>query len=405
MTNVPAGKPKIVPITGAGGCAQAMRQINPDVVAAFPITPSTQIVEDFSAFVANGQVDTEFVTVESEHSAMSACIGASAAGGRVMTATSSAGMAYMWELLYVAASMRQPVLMSLVNRALTGPINIHCDHSDSMGARDAGWIQLYSENNQEAYDNLVMAARIAEHPDVRLPLMVCQDGFITSHSIQTMQLEDDKAVRAFVGPYKPYHSILDTKHPVTWGALDLQDYYIEHKRGQEQAMRNALRVIQEVSNDFAKTFGRQYDLFEGYRLEDAEIVLVALNSAAGEIKEVIDELRAKSDEKVGLLKIRSFRPFPYAQIGQALSHAQIVTVLDRSASFGAHGPLFTEISTAVYNYATSRPLLLAHTFGLGGRELTLRHIEHIISESRICLDKGEVGNRQGLWVNVRGDKL
>ncbi|MBP7372954.1 MAG: hypothetical protein KA923_08990, partial [Opitutaceae bacterium] len=176
MTHVSSGKPKIVPITGAGACAQAMRQINPDVVAAFPITPSTQVVEDFSTFVANGQVDTEFVTVESEHSAMSACIGASAAGGRVMTATSSAGMAYMWELLYVAASMRQPVLMSLVNRALTGPINIHCDHSDSMGARDSGWIQLYSENNQEAYDNLVMAARIAEHPDVRLPLMVCQDG-------------------------------------------------------------------------------------------------------------------------------------------------------------------------------------------------------------------------------------
>jgi pyruvate ferredoxin oxidoreductase alpha subunit len=249
-----------------------------------------------------------------------------------------------------------------------------------------------------------MAARIAEHPDIRLPLMVCQDGFITSHSIQTMQLEDDKAVRSFVGPYKPYHSLLDTKHPVTWGALDLQDYYIEHKRGQEQAMRHALRVIQEVSDDFAKTFGRQYGLFEEYRLEDADIVIVALNSAAGEIKEVIDEMRSKG-EKVGLLKIRSFRPFPYAEIGRALSNARIVTVLDRSASFGAHGPLFTEISTAVCNYSHNRPLLLAHTFGLGGRELTLRAIEHIISESRICIDKGEVGDRQGFWVNVRGDKL
>jgi len=398
-----APKLKPVAITGAGACAQAMRQINPDVVAAFPITPSTQIVEDFSVFVANGQVETEFVTVESEHSAMSACIGASAAGGRVMTATSSAGMAYMWEMLYVAASMRQPVLMSLVNRALTGPINIHCDHSDSMGARDAGWIQLYSENNQEAYDNLVMAASIAEHEDVRLPLMVCQDGFIISHSIQTMQLEDDKAVKAFIGPHKPYHSILDTDHPTTWGALDLQDYYIEHKRGQDQGMRNALRVIQEVSDDFAKTFGRSYGLFEEYRLDDAEIVMVAIGSAAGEIKEVIDELRTKG-EKVGLLKIRSFRPFPYAQIGLALGNAKIVTVLDRSASFGAHGPLFTEISTAVYNYAPGRPLLLGHTYGLGGRELTMRHIEHVFAESRICLDKGEVGNRQGLWLNVRGDK-
>lgn len=403
MKQVTAGTPTIVPITGAGACAQAMRQINPDVVAAFPITPSTQVVEDFSTFVANGEVDTEFVTVESEHSAMSACIGASASGGRVMTATSSAGMAYMWELLYVAASMRQPVLMTLVNRALTGPINIHCDHSDSMGARDSGWIQLYSENNQEAYDNLVMAARIAEHPEVRLPLMVCQDGFITSHTIQTMQLEDDAAVRAFVGPFQPYHSILDTDHPVTWGALDLQDYHIEHKRGQDQAMRTALRVIQEVSDEFAKTFGRQYGLFEDYRLDDAEIVLIALSSAAGEIKEVIDEMRTKG-EKVGLLKIRSFRPFPYTAIGQALSKAKIVTVLDRSVSMGAHGPLFTEITTAVYNYSANRPLLLAQTFGLGGRELTLRHIEHIIVESRACIEKGEVGHRQGMWINVRGDK-
>ena len=403
MTNGTTEKPKLVAITGAGACAQAMRQINPDVVAAFPITPSTQVVEDFSTFVANGEVDTEFVTVESEHSAMSACIGASAAGGRVMTATSSAGMAFMWELLYVAASMRQPVLMTLVNRALSGPVNIHCDHSDSMGARDAGWIQLYSENNQEAYDNLVMAARIAEHPEVRLPLMVCQDGFITSHSIQTMQLEDDQAVRTFVGPHTPYHSILDTDHPVSWGALDLQDYYIEHKRGQEEAMRNALRVIQEVADDFAKTFGRQYGLFEAYRLDGADIVLVVLSSAAGEIKEVIDEMRAKG-EKVGLLKIRSFRPFPYAAIATALAHAKIVTVLDRSASFGAHGPLFTETTTAVYNYSTSRPLIMGQTFGLGGRELTLPHIEHIIRESRRCVDKGEVGNRQGLWINVRGDK-
>ena len=403
MKHATTGTPKIVPITGAGACAEAMRQINPDVVAAFPITPSTQVVEDFSTYVANGQVDTEFVTVESEHSAMSACIGASAAGGRVMTATSSAGMAYMWELLYVAASMRQPVLMTLVNRALTGPINIHCDHSDSMGARDTGWIQLYSETNQEAYDNLVMAARIAEHPEVRLPLMVCQDGFITSHSIQTMQLEDDAAVCAFVGPHMPYHSILDTDRPCTWGALDLQDYYIEHKRSQEEGMRNALRVIQEVSDDFARTFGRSYGLFEEYRLDDAEIALVALSSAAGEIKEVIDQLRSKG-EKVGLLKIRSFRPFPYAQIAQALSRAKIVTVLDRSASFGAHGPVFVEINTAVYNYSANRPLLLGQTYGLGGRELTLRHIEHIIGESRLCLDKGAVGDRQGRWINVRGDK-
>lgn len=402
MSQKPTGKPRIVPITGAGAMAEAMRQINPDVVAAFPITPSTQVVEDFAQFVADGKVDTEFVTVESEHSAMSACIGASAAGGRVMTATSSAGMAYMWELLYVAASMRQPILLTLVNRALSGPINIHCDHSDSMGARDAGWIQLYSENNQEAYDNMLMAPLIAEHADVRLPIMVCQDGFIISHSIQTMQLEDDAKVKAFIGEHKPYYPLFDTAKPVTWGALDLQDYYIEHKRGQEQGMKNALRVIEEVSEKFAKTFGRKYDLFEGYLLDDAEIVMVTIGSSAGEIKEVIDELRSKG-EKVGLLKIRSFRPFPYKQIGEALGNARIVTVMDRSASFGAHGPLFAEISTALYNYCPSRPMLLGHTYGLGGRELTMQMIEHVFAESRICIDKGEVGPRQGQWLNVRGD--
>ena len=203
--------------------AEAMRQINPDVVAAFPITPSTQVVEDFAQYVADGRVKTELVTVESEHSAMSACIGASAAGGRVMTATSSQGLALMWEMLYVAASMRQPVVITLVNRTLSGPINIHCDHSDSMGARDCGWIQLYSETNQEAYDNLIMAPRIAEHLKIRLPIMVCLDGFIISHSIQTMQLEDDDKVRSFVGDYQPVYPLLNTDQPVSWGALDLQE--------------------------------------------------------------------------------------------------------------------------------------------------------------------------------------
>ena len=271
-----------------------------------------------------------------------------------------------------------------------------------MGARDAGWIQLYSENNQEAYDNMLMAPLIAEHADVRLPIMVCQDGFIISHSIQTMQLEDDAQVKAFIGEHKPYYPLFDTAKPVTWGALDLQDYYIEHKRGQEQGMKNALRVIEEVSEKFAKTFGRKYDLFEGYLLDDAEIVMVTIGSSAGEIKEVIDELRSKG-EKVGLLKIRSFRPFPYKQIGEALGNARIVTVMDRSASFGAHGPLFAEISTALYNYCPSRPMLLGHTYGLGGRELTMQMIEHVFAESRICIDKGEVGPRQGQWLNVRGD--
>ena len=390
---------KTVAITGAGAMSEAMRQINPDVVPAFPITPSTQVVEDFSQFVADGRVDSEMITVESEHSAMSACIGAAAAGGRVMTATSSAGMALMWEMLYIAASMRQPIVMTLINRALSAPINIHADHSDSMGARDAGWIQLYAENNQEAYDNLIMAPRIAEHMDVRLPVMVCMDGFIISHCVQTMKLEEDAAVRAFIGELQSIYPVLDTAHPVTWGALDLQDYFIEHKRSQHMAMRAAKGVIAAVSDEFAARFGRKYDLFESYHLDDAERVIVAINSVAGEIKEVIDERRAAGD-RVGLLKIRSFRPFPYEEIAAALANAKIVTVLDRSDSMGAYGPLFVEIRAALFD-APAKPLVYNRIYGLGGRELFMSDIHAIFEESKACLAAGRV-EKLFDYLKVRG---
>ncbi|MBT3312750.1 MAG: pyruvate ferredoxin oxidoreductase [Desulfobacterales bacterium] len=390
---------KILAITGAGAMSQAMRQINPDVVPAFPITPSTQVVEDFSQFVADGLVDTEFITVESEHSAMSACIGASIAGGRVMTATSSAGMALMWEMLYVASSMRQPVVLTLINRAMSAPINIHADHSDSMGARDAGWIQLYSESNQEAYDNLIMAPRIAEASDVRLPIMICLDGFIISHCVQTMQMEDDDKVREFIGEFKPAYSLLDTENPVSWGALDLQDYYIEHKRAQHMAMQNAKESIKLVSEEFYQCFGRKYELFESYCLDDAERVIIAINSIAGEIKEVVDDLRNKG-EKVGLLKIRSFRPFPYEEIAESLKSAKIVTVLDRSESMGAYGPLFTEIRTALFD-VPDRPMVYNRMFGLGGRELFMSDIQNIFEESNRYLENGKV-EKVFDYLNVRG---
>lgn len=391
---------KTIAITGNGAMAEAMRQINPDVVAAFPITPSTQVIEDFAKFVANGNVDTELITVESEHSAMSACIGASVAGGRVMTATSSNGMALMWEMLYIAASMRQPVLMTLVNRAMSAPINIHCDHGDSMGARDAGWIQLYAENHQEAYDNMLMAPVIAEHMDVRLPVMICMDGFLISHSVETMQIEDDKKVKDFVGEHTSLNTIFDTDNPVTWGALDLQDYYIEHRRGQLEAMNNAQSVVENVSKKFAEQFGRKYEVFESYRLEDADRVVVAINSVAGEIKEVIDELREQG-EKVGLLKIRMFRPFPYSDIADALKNAKIVTVMDRSTSMGAYGPLFSEISNALYT-APTKPMLYNRTYGLGGREMLLDDIKDVFTESKEYLDNGKV-ETMFKFLNVRGD--
>ncbi|NOY68221.1 MAG: pyruvate ferredoxin oxidoreductase [Deltaproteobacteria bacterium] len=390
---------KIVAITGAGAMSECMRQINPDVVPAFPITPSTQVIEDFSQFVADGKVDTEMITVESEHSAMSACIGAAAAGGRVMTATSSAGMALMWEMLHIAASMRQPVVMSLINRALSAPINIHADHSDSMGARDAGWIQLYAENNQEAYDNLIMAPKIAEHMDVRLPIMVCMDGFIISHCVQTMQLEDDNKVKEFIGEFESTYPVLDTQHPATWGALDLQDYYMEHKRAQHMAMKNAKDVIEKVSTEFANIFGRKYELFESYRLDDAERVIIAINSVCGEIKEVIDERREAGD-KVGLLKIRSFRPFPYEEIAQALEGVKIVTVLDRSESMGAYGPLFVEIRAALFD-EPEKPMVYNRIFGLGGRELFMSDIHDIFEENKTYLETGKVEKRFD-YLKVRG---
>jgi pyruvate ferredoxin oxidoreductase alpha subunit len=391
--------PKTIAITGNGAMAEAMRQINPDVVAAFPITPSTQVIEDFAKFVADGKVDTELITVESEHSAMSACIGASVAGGRVMTATSSNGLALMWEMLYIAASMRQPVLMTVVNRAISAPINIHCDHGDSMGARDAGWIQFYAENNQEAYDNMIMAPVIGENMEVRLPVMVCMDGFIISHSIETMEIEEDQKVRDFIGEHTALNSLLDTDNPVTWGALDLHDYYIEHRRGQQEAMYRAKSVIEDVSMRFGEEFGRKYDLFESYCLDDADRVVVAINSVAGEIKEVIDELREQG-EKVGLLKIRLFRPFPYAEIAQALKGCKIVTVMDRSTSMGAYGPLFSEISNALYD-AEAKPLLYNRTYGLGGREMLLDDIKDVFNESKEYLNRGKV-EKMFDFLNVRG---
>ena len=288
-------------LSGNEAAAIAMKQINPDVVAAFPITPSTEIPQYFSSFVSNGQVDTEFVAVESEHSAMSACIGAQAAGGRAMTATSANGLSLMWEMVYIASSLRLPIVMSLVNRAVSEPLNIHNDHSDAMGARDSGWIMLFSENNQEAYDNLLMAHRIAEHKDVLLPLMVCQDGFITSHSIENIELLEDDKVKEFVGKYNPEHYLLNHKEPIAVGPLDLQAYLFEHKAQQGIAMRNAKKVIAEVSAEFEQLTGRKYEFFEKYKMDDAEQVIVCMNSTAGTAKAAV-ETKAVKQLKVTLVR-------------------------------------------------------------------------------------------------------
>ena len=378
-------------LSGNEAAATAMKQINPDVVAAFPITPSTEIPQYFSTFVANGTVDTEFVAVESEHSAMSACIGSQAAGARTMTATSANGLSLMWEMIYIASSLRLPIVMSLVNRAVSGPLNIHNDHSDAMGVRDAGWIMLFSENNQEAYDNLLMAHRIAEHKDVQLPLMVCQDGFITSHSIENIELEEDDKVKAFVGKYEPEHYLLNKKEPIAVGPLDLQGYLFEHKAQQAEAMKNAKNVILDVSKDFEKTFGRKYGLFEEYKLEDAEIAIVCMNSTAGTTKFVVDELRDKGI-KAGLLKIRVYRPFPGEEVAKALSHVKAVAVLDKSDSLNAiGGALFSDVTSSMFVNGVNVPTV-NYVYGIGGRDTTSTQIESVYSDLQEIAKVGKVEN-------------
>lgn len=366
-------------MSGNEAVAYAMKQINPDVMGAFPITPSTEIPQYFSTYVANGEVDTEFVAVESEHSAMSTCMAAQAAGGRAITATSSAGMALMWEMLYVTASARLPVTMALVNRALTGPININNDHSDSMGARDSGWIQLYAETNQEAYDNFVQAMPIGENREVRLPVMVCQDGFITSHAVENIELLDDEIVKNFVGEYEPEHYLLKKENPLAVGPYDISNYYMEHKKQQAEAMKNAKPVILEVARRFAEISGRSYGFFEAFEMEDAEVALVLIGSSAGTAKETVKQLR-KEGKKVGLVKIRVFRPFPMEELAETLNGVKAVAVMDKAESFSAcGGPLFAEVRSALYDLE-NRPKTINYVYGLGGRDICVEDFAMIYDQ-------------------------
>ena len=378
-------------LSGNEAAATAMKQINPDVVAAFPITPSTEIPQYFSTFVSNGTVNTEFVAVESEHSAMSACIGAEAAGGRAMTATSANGLSLMWEMIYIASSLRLPIVMSLVNRAVSGPLNIHNDHSDAMGVRDSGWIMLFSENNQEAYDNLIMAHRIAESKDVLLPLMVCQDGFITSHSIENIELIEDDKVKKFVGTYNPEHYLLNNKEHMAIGPLDLQSYLFEHKRAQEQAMINSKKVILDVANDFEKMTGRKYGFFEEYKLDDAEIAIVCMNSTAGTAKFTADRLREQGI-KAGVLKIRVFRPFPAKEIAEALAGLKAIAVLDKADSLNAAGgALYTDITSGLYTNNINVPVV-NYVYGIGGRDTTQAQLESVYKDLQDIVNGGNIGN-------------
>lgn len=375
-------------MSGNEAVAYAIRQVNPDVMPAFPITPSTEIPQMVSTFIANGEMDTEFIPVESEHSSMSATIGAEAAGARSMTATSSAGLALMWEELLLAASNRMPCVLTLVNRTLSGPININCDHSDGMGARDTGWIQIYAENNQEAYDNFIQAFPIAEDPRVHLPVMVCQDGFITSHAVENIELLEDGSVQEFVGEYQPEEYLLNPGKPIAVGPYSVSNYAMEAKKNQEIALENSKEVILEIAKKFATVSGRDYGLFEEYRTEDADYIMLIIGSAAGTAKQAVDDLREQG-KRVGVLKLRVFRPFPAEEIAQALRNCKAVAIMDRCESYnGNGGPLGSEVTSALF-----REKIMIETvnyiYGLAGRDFTVSDVNHVFAELEDMVEHGK----------------
>ena len=354
-------------MSGNEAVSYAIRQVNPDVMPAFPITPSTEIPQMVSTFIANGEIDTEFIPVESEHSAMSAAIGAEAAGARTMTATSSAGLALMWEELLLAASNRLPI--------------VNCDHSDGMGARDTGWIQIYAENNQEAYDNYIQAFPIAEDPRVHLPVMICQDGFITSHAVENIELLEDEHVRSFVGEYRPEEFLLNPGKPVSVGPYAISAYSMEAKRAQEAAMERAGEVILEVADRFHAMSGRSYGFFEEYRTKDADYLMVIMGSAAGTAKAAVDELREEG-HKVGIIKLRVFRPFPEKEIAEAIrrSGCKAVAIMDRCESYnGNSGPLGSEIPAGLFRNKVMVETV-NYIYGLAGRDFTVDHVKSVFAE-------------------------
>lgn len=386
-------------MSGNEAVSYAIRQVNPDVMPAFPITPSTEIPQMVSTYIANGQMDTEFIPVESEHSSMSAAIGAEAAGARSLTATSSAGLALMWEELLLAASNRMPLALTLVNRTLSGPININCDHSDGMGARDTGWIQIYAENNQEAYDNFIQAYPIAEHADVHLPIMICQDGFITSHAVENIELLEDDEVKNFVGEYEPQEYLLNPGNPIAVGPYSVSNYAMEAKKNQEIALENAKEVILEVAKKFEAMSGRKYGLFEEYRTEDADYIMLLIGSAAGTAKQAVDNLREQG-RKVGVIKLRVFRPFPAKELAEALKNCKAVAIMDRCESYnGNGGVLGSEVTAGLFRYKVMIEAV-NYIYGLAGRDFTVENVYEIFAELEDAVENGKE-IEQYKYVNLR----
>jgi len=404
VPKIPLEKQVRMAVNGDEAVAYAAKHSLVDVVAAYPITPQTIIVEKFSEFVADGEVHTEFVPVESEHSAMSAVVGAAAAGARAFTATASQGLALMWEILYIASSLRLPIVLAVANRALSAPINIHCDHSDAMGARDSSWIQLYVENTQEAYDTTIQAFKIAEDPEVLLPVMVNLDGFVLSHTLEDIYMLPEEEVHKFLGGYrkvtgrtyvdylgKEVEVKLDPANPQSFGPLDLYDYYFEHKVPQIEALKKAKEVVKRVNEEWYELTGRKYGdgVIDAWGVEDADIVVTVLGSTAGTVRHVAKQLR-KEGVKVGVVRIRLYRPFPFEEVADAIKGAKVVGVMDRALSFGSFGPSYLDIAAALYGLR-ERPLLVNYVYGLGGRDVPPSLVRKMFEELIEIGKKGEVG--------------
>ncbi|MDR0791649.1 MAG: pyruvate ferredoxin oxidoreductase [Methanomassiliicoccaceae archaeon] len=369
---------KDIAINGDTAIAMAWKQINPDVCSAYPITPQTIIVERFSDYVADGEVTTEFVCTESEHSALTVCIAAAAAGARTVTATASVGLGHMWEMLGIASGLRMPLTMAVANRALSAPINIHCDHGDAMASRDTGWLMIFAENVQEAYDNAIIAPRIAEHMDVQLPMMTCLDGFILTHAIERMTPIDTHAVKEFVGEYKAVYPLLDWKNPVTYGVMDSPDFYYEHRYQMKEAMDAALKVAEDVFRDFAKISGRKYSVVEEYKCDDADYIAVCLGSTFGTMKETVDILR-KEGKKVGVMMPRLFRPLPIEAIAKAVKGKKGVAVLDKFMTLGGYAPLYEDIVTSA-TCLDKMPKMYSYVYGLGGRDARVDVLKTVFTD-------------------------
>jgi pyruvate ferredoxin oxidoreductase alpha subunit len=379
-------KSKIKALSGGYAMAEALRQIHPDVMAVYPITPQTTIIETYAKFRADGLVETEIIQVESEHSAMSATIGACAAGARAVTASSSQGLLHMAETLPVASGLQLPIVMCVSSRALSAPLNIHGEHGDVMAIRDLGWVQIFGEQAQDAYDNTIIALRLAETAGV--PVMPIMDGFHTSHTTERVEVLEDEIVQTFVGERQAENPLVDLENPVTYGTLALQNTYFDFKIDQAKAFSKVEAAYKKICKEYGEISGRKHGIFEEYKIKDAESVIVIMGATTGTVKDAVDALRVEG-KKVGVLKINLFRPFPYKEVGNVLAHVKNIAVLDRAMAFGSFPPLYQDIVTSMQFAGSKKHDVASYIYGIGGRDTMQSQIKKVFAD----LEDGEISNK------------